>query len=179
MKHTLPAVFIALLLALSGLATTRPAAANDLVVSADTPEVTVSTRPAGQRFIKLPALKYEFTVSARCDAGLSPAALSLSIADTRVTLSAEELSSGPPVRLFISIPESQIAPVTVESFCAHDADNDANDNARKVRISALLSAQVSLLCGNEITKEMTYASEALDVTVACELPAEQEMYSID
>jgi hypothetical protein len=96
-----------------------------------------------------------------------------------VTLSAEELSSGPPVKLFISIPESQIAPVTVESFCVHDADNDANDNAEKVRISALLSAQVSLLCGNEMTKEMAYASEALDVTVACELPAEQEMYSIN
>jgi hypothetical protein len=96
-----------------------------------------------------------------------------------VTLSAEELSSGPPVRLFISIPESQLAPVTVDSFCVHDADNDANEKDSKVRISALLSAQVSLLCENEMMKEMTYASESLDVTVACELPAEQETYSID
>ena len=179
MTHILPAVFIALFLSFSGLAMTRLAAANDLVVSADTPEVTVSTRPVGQRFIKLPTLKYEFTVSARCDADLSPAALSLSIADTRVTLSAEELASGPPVTLFISIPESQIAPVTVESFCVDDADDDATDNVKKVRISALLSAQVSLLCGNEITKEMTYVAEPLDVTVACELPAEQESESID
>jgi len=179
MKHTLPAVFIALLLAISGLTTTHPAVANELVVSADTPKVTVSTRPVGRRFIRLPTLKYEFTVSARCDAGLSPAALSLSVADTRVTLSAEELSSDPPARLVISIPESQIAPITVERFCVHDANNGAKDNGKKIRIPALLSAQASLLCGNEMTKEMTYASESLDVTVACELPAEQKTHSID
>jgi len=179
MKHILSAVFVALLLATSVLLSTRPAVANDLFVSADTPEVTVSTRPASERSITLPTLNYEFTVSARCDAGLLPAALSLSIADTRVTLSAEELASEPPVSLLISIPESQIAPVTVENFCVHDADNGARDNGRKVRIPALLSAQVSLLCSNEMAKEMTYASEPLDVTVVCELPAEQNTHSID
>jgi hypothetical protein len=170
---------LAILLPLSVCVTGESVFANDLDVSASTPDVTVPTRPAGRRSIRLPSLEYTFTVEATCRADLAPAALSLSIADTRIAMSADELGADSPVKISITIPASQIAPLTIERFCVRSDTEEPVDNLATVRIAAVLSAQASLLCSNDDSNEMTYASESLDVRITCEEPAgQEEMVSI-
>jgi len=147
----------------------RPVLANDLQVAADTPAITVSTRSGRRNFMRLPALEFAFVIETSCRADLVPQAVSLSIADTRVTVSADELSSGLPLEISLRIPAAQIAPIAVNRFCTID---DAADDARKnkpVRISSVLSAQASLLCAGETSSEMIYVAESLDVMLRCEI----------
>jgi hypothetical protein len=170
---------LVILLPLSVYVTGQSVFASDLDVSASTPDVTVPTRPAGSRSIRLPSLEYTFTVAAACRADLAPAAVSLSIADTRITMSADELGGDSPVQVSITVPASQIAPLTIERFCVRSDTEEPGDNLATVRIAAVLSAQAALLCSNNDSNEMTYASESLDVNITCEEPAgQQEMISI-
>ena len=67
------------------------AAAGDLEVTASTPDVEVSTRPAGRNFMQLPTLRFDMVLNASCPDPLTAQAVSLSIADTRVALGAERL----------------------------------------------------------------------------------------
>ena len=151
-----------------------PAAmAADLDVSADTPDVSISTRPAGRNFLRLPALRFNFMVAASCSAAAAPVSFSLSVADTRVSMDAERLQSAAPVEFAVTIPASQIGPVAVEEFCARDADA-ADTEQRVIRIPSVLSAQASLLCESDSGSEMTYASESLDVTLHCEVSENEE-----
>jgi hypothetical protein len=147
----------------------RSVLANDLQVAADTPAITVSTRSGRRNFMRLPALEFAFVIETSCRADLVPQAVSLSIADTRVTVSADELSSDLPLEISVRIPAAQIAPVAVNKFCTND---DTAEGARKnkpVRISSVLSAQASLLCAGEPGSEMIYASASLDVLLHCEI----------
>ena len=84
------------------------AAAGDLDVSASTPDVNVSTRPAGRNFLRLPGLRYDFVLNAECPVALSVQAISLSIADTRVALNADELVAGPRLEVSVAVPAMQI-----------------------------------------------------------------------
>jgi len=125
----------------------RPVLANDLQVAADTPAITVSTRSGRRNFMRLPALEFAFVIETSCRADLVPQAVSLSIADTRVTVSADELSSGLPLEISLRIPAAQIAPIAVNRFCTIDA----------------------LLCAGETSSEMIYVAESLDVMLRCEI----------
>ena len=108
--------------------------ADDLKVAADTPEVTVSTRPPGRNFLRLPDLNYRFIVEASCRDSMSPAAMSLSVADTRVTIPVSVADSGPRHEISVTIPASQIGPVAVNEFCV--TGDDASPAAADMRIAA-------------------------------------------
>jgi len=161
-----PAVVLMLFLTWGGTS----AQAGELALSSVAPDVTVETRAAGRNFIRLPTLEYAFVIDARCRTDLLPASLSLSIADTRITVPADDISTDAPVELTVRIPAGQIGPVAVEGFCIrNDAGVQSNEAFReKVSIPAVLSVQASLLCSSETDSEMTYASQAVDVTLTCE-----------
>jgi hypothetical protein len=142
--------------------------ADDLEVSASTPEVTISTRPAGRNFIHLPALEYHFQVAARCHVAMNPTSVSLSIADTRVTVPADVLATGSALQLSVSIPATQIGPVAVAGFCVNDAAKAIPGARSTVRIAAVLSAQAAMLCIDETSNHITYVSEPLDIILHCE-----------
>ena len=144
--------------------------ADDLKVAADTPEVTVSTRPPGRNFLRLPDLNYRFIVEASCRDSMSPAAMSLSVADTRVTIPVSVADSGPRHEISVTIPASQIGPVAVNEFCV--AGDDASPAVAGMRIPAVLSAQAALTCASETQRQITYAAASLDVVLRCEQPAD-------
>jgi len=157
---------LVLLLALAAGGTDSVASADQLEVTAATPEVTISTRPAGRNFLQLPVLTYEFVVDLSCSDDRQAASLSLSIADTRIRLSADRLAGREPITVGMRVPADQIAPVAVAGFCV---DETAEGTAEQsLIVPAVLSAQLSLLCASEDASHMTYASRALDVVIHCD-----------
>ena len=141
------------------------AAGAELDVSANTPDVNVSTRPAGRNFLNLPALRFNFVIAAHCPGPGEPVSFSLSVADTRVSMDADRLEAGGPLEFSVTVPASQIGPVAIDDFCALDDGERMPQDP--MRIPAVLSAQASLLCATDSGNNMTYASESLDVTLHC------------
>jgi hypothetical protein len=174
MIRTLPFFALAISLPLTVFIPERPARANDLDVKASTPDVTISTRPAGRRSLRLPSLEYTLTVDASCRASLAPATLSLNIADTRLSMAADKLAGDSPLQFSIAVPAAQIAPVTIDRFCVNNDPEAPGQGGTTVRIEAALSVQASLLCASEETNEMTYSSETLDVILICDHSIDQE-----
>jgi hypothetical protein len=142
--------------------------AEDLTVSADTPTVVISTRPAGRNFMRLPDLDYRIAIDGQCPTALAPGAISISIADTRIAVGQSELAAADGLHIPVTVPASQIGPVAVGRFCTDATDGDDGAAADDLRIPAVLSAQVSLLCTGEADNEMTYAATSLDVILHCE-----------
>ena len=140
---------------------------DELAVSADTPTVILSTRPAGRNFIRLPDLDYRFAIDAGCPTGLERSAISISIADTRIALGESELTAAKRLDIPVSVPATQIAPVAVDRFCTVSTSDEEVLEPADLTIPAVLSAQVSLLCSGEAGNEMTYAAMSLDVTLQC------------
>lgn len=144
------------------------APAGELSLSADTPDVTISTRPVGRNFMRLPELEYKFVIEPDCDENLSAESVSLSIADTRVLQPVKDLAPGNPLQVSVAVPASQIGPVAVDSFCVAREDNVDAEPANSMRIPSVLSVQAALLCVSETSSEITYTSESLDVVLHCE-----------
>ena len=146
---------------------------DSLSVSASAPTVSVAPRNAGRSFLRLPGLEYSFELKARCTGGRRPAAVSLSVADSRKSLTREELRDGGRATVNLKIPPAQIAPLPVADFCVIETEGGEtaiNPSNAQLAISSALSAQGSLLCEGENEQAMTYVSKALDVLLTCETP---------
>jgi len=142
--------------------------ASELQISADTPVVSIETRGEGRNFMRLPSLHYSFAVEAVCEAGLNPTLLSLSVADTRRLLQAEELVNAQTASLAFTIPAAQIGPIALNQFCVQ-----APEHAELLTLSSVLSVQASLLCTNDTERRMIYASAPLAVSLECVAPSEE------
>jgi hypothetical protein len=171
MPNSLHFSYLSAMLAATAAGCPATVAAGELSVHADTPAVTVSTRPARRNFMQLPALEFRFRIEAACDAGESADRFSLSIADTRISLPKERLRERWN-EVTVTIPAGQIPPVRIEGFCIAEAGGTPGDEP--VRIPSVLSAQSSLLCVSDTGSDMTYASTSLDVLVHCQSPEVQE-----
>lgn len=153
----------------------QPTEAGTLNVNADTPVVEIRARATGRRFIRLPSMEYRFDMEARCAANLVPKGMSLSIADTRKSLSADDIAAEAITSITLRIPAPQIGPVAVENFCIAPDEESAlltgnqKGNTVSLKIVSVLSAQASLLCANDTDSQMVYASKSLDVTLLCQL----------
>lgn len=144
------------------------ALADELRITADTPAVMISTRQPTRNFITLPDLDYVFELRFACSAALQPRAVSLSIADTRMSLPQSQLAGPPGQRVSLTIPAGQIPPVRIETFCRAEP-GDGETPERRV-IPGVLSVQGSLVCADDEKHRITYASIPLDVAVHCERP---------
>ena len=151
-----------------------PAVAGELDVSANTPTVVISTRPAGRNFMQLPSLDYLFAIDARCPAELQPSSITISIADTRVSLSGADVSAPMPLSVPVAVPASQISPIAVDRYCTANQTEESGAPDPNLTIPAVLSAQISLLCAGESGSEMTYFSNSLDVVLECATESEEE-----
>jgi hypothetical protein len=151
-------------------------------LSADVPTVTVTPRRAGRFALHLPSLTYSLTLTAYCQENWQPASVSISIADSRKSLDAEQLELATVLDLELQVPSNQIAPVRIERFCIKDDQIDfqpdspgdnkepAGANENTVIISAALSAQASLLCATDSEQSITYITKPLDVMLECSVP---------
>ncbi len=151
-------------------------------ISANVPTVTVTPRRTGHFSLRLPSLTYTLTLTAYCEENWQPASVSISIADSRKSLDAEQLGLASVLDLELQVPSNQIAPVRIERFCVQDDQQDfqadeAGDNnepasadENTVIISAALSAQASLLCATDSEQSITYITKPLDVMLECSMP---------
>ena len=139
---------------------------HDIDITADVPTVTVAPRPAGRTTMRLPGLTYEMSVTVDCEANWQPDSVSISVADSRASISAEELQASRELGLQLRIPSNQIAPLRVEHFCV-DGDTVSPN---RITIQGVVSAQASLRCVTETTNSMMYVSKPLDVVLECAVP---------
>lgn len=172
--------FMATVCSVAVLAEPRPVAG--IEISADVPTVTVTPRRAGRFALRLPTLTYTLTLTAYCEENWHPASVSISIADSRKSLDAEQLEQAAVLDLQLQVPSNQIAPVRIERFCIEDDQKefqpgDTGDNKElagadenTVKISAALSAQASLLCATDSEQSITYITKPLDVMLECSVP---------
>ena len=168
MNRSFPHALAAATAALLPLATPALVCAGELDVSANTPAVTVSTRPANRNFIRVPDLEYVFVIDADCATGQQPGSISISIADTRVSLEEAETTASMPLSVPVTVPASQIGPIPLGRFCTSGDEMESAQAETMVTVPAVLSAQVSLLCTGESASEMSFTSKPLDVTLHCE-----------
>ena len=172
-----------------------PALAQHAVsLDASTPTVDIAPR-SHSRSLRLPPLDYEFALTPACATPLTPQSVTVTVADTKTTLGATELAENNEIRLSLTVPAEQIAPVTVAEFC-HLPDADESEETRvepaasnpvttaqlttaQVTIAGTLSASASLRCGDGQDETIVYATELLDVTLNCsaESPATQSTVS--
>jgi hypothetical protein len=150
-------------------------------ISADIPVAKVAPRPRDRVTLRLPALTYSLTMTVHCDKDRQPESVSISIADSRRTFSAEQLHAGAVLESELRIPSDQIAPLRVERFCISDRQVslqpgvEGNNKyperaAEKITISAAVSAQASLRCASESDQTIMYVTKPLDVTLECSEP---------
>jgi hypothetical protein len=156
-----------------------PAVAKDtLSVAANAPAVPLAPRSPGRYFVRLPTLEFTFEIQTDCSGSRSPESLSLNVADTRKSLTAEQIISDGPTEISLQIPASQIAPLVIEDFCVLPLEENSDtvvEAPSRITIPSALSAQASLLCAGNEDKAMTYVSRSLDVALVCEqLPDKEE-----
>ena len=144
---------------------------HDIRVTADVPTVTVSPRQAGRMTMHLPSLTYALTVSVDCEANWQPDSVSISVADSRASLNAEQLQADRELNLELMVPSNQIAPLRIEKFCiagSQEMSDAANQNS--VMVSGVMSAQASLRCATESAQSTMYVTKPLDVLLECAVP---------
>lgn len=157
---------------------------SQLSIGADTPEITIQPRANNSGFMHLPNLTYVFDIDAQCARELQPISLLISVADTRKTISTNEIMDE-ALTLTLEIPADQIAPIAIRDFCVADTSSNARNDSDLVesgarKLPAVLSAQASMRCGAVAEDpeldvqtpqvETLYASTPLDVMLTCEHP---------
>lgn len=137
--------------------------ADRLAVRADPAPAAIPAQANGRRLLQLPDLEFRLRITTRCTAGRRAESLSISIADTRKTLSGDSLPPATEIETSMRIEARQLAPLALRSFCVA-----GGDSGRTLLVPAALTAQASLRCADDDTESIVYASESLDVSIRCE-----------
>jgi hypothetical protein len=135
-----------------------------LVVRADAAVAAIDPVTDDRRLISLPSLLYALTVRPTCATGMHAEAMSVSIADTRKTYSRDEIGQQPLIEISLSIPQQQIGPISIQTFCRA---GQAGEDGRVLHIKGALTAHLSLRCADEDARSIVYASQPLDIALEC------------
>lgn len=141
-------------------------AGGQLDIEFDTATAIIAPRTSS-RPISLPTLTFTLRAQARCPAAETPESISVSIADTRITIYPDS-DSNDIIEKSIRVSQKQLGPVAVESFCL--AENNA-DVGELLELDDALSAQLSLRCVGENSESISYQTAALSVSLLCEVTA--------
>ena len=133
-----------------------------LLIEAEPAVAVISMHEGGRKLVNLPELEFGLKVTPRCAGRAQPESLSITVADTRTTLSGEALREGDPVDISLRISANQLAPVALQEFCI-----DPESAGESILLTSALTAQASLRCMREEKQSIVYAAEALDIRVDC------------
>lgn len=136
---------------------------SELLVEFDAAVAKIALR-SSSRPIRLPNLTFAMRIKASCPAALETESISISIADTRISVEPED--SG-VIERSIRVPRKQIGPIVVNDFCIAGDDTDSE---RELRLRDALSAQLSLHCSGDNRESITYETVALEVALQCDVP---------
>ncbi len=139
-----------------------------LLVDIDAVSVEIGARPSGRRPIYLPNLEFTIRLEPHCAAGLNADSISVSVADTRLSIGHQALAEQSVIETTIQVPRKQIGPLVVEDFCV-TGDNAANDAVLHIRDA--MTSQLSLKCADDSRQSILYRTEALAIRLVCETPA--------
>ncbi len=114
--------------------------------------------------IQLPDLTFPVRIEASCPTALEARSISISIADTRINVQADDDGL---IEKTIRVPWKQLGPIAVNDFCI--ANDDLNSE-QQLKLSDALSAQLSLRCSGENRESITYQTVALEVDLQCDVP---------
>jgi len=127
--------------------------------------VAITAQRAGRRLIQLPALEFSLTIEPKCENDMRVESISISVADTRKTVTAAEASESVVVTT-LTLPGRQTAPLAVVDFCR--SDEDQSQSSREILVREAFTANLSLRCTNDERQSVVYSSQALDLALSCE-----------
>lgn len=163
-----PVIISLAIIVLAGSACYGEESEGQLIVEIAAAVVEIRPRPPGRHLIRIPGITLTMRFSAQCDDALQPDSLSVSVADTRVTIRKEELQNQDAVEKTIRIPRRQIGPVAIEDFCVA---GEQEPGKTELRMPNALTAQLSLKCVNAERQSIIYQTKALELSLRCQSPA--------
>lgn len=169
MYHRLFPILAGLLACGAGQQAVAETPLHRLGIAVDTPAVTVGPWAAGRTLVSLPTLEFNFRLEPLCADGWQPRSLSLSVADSRLTLA----PTGAPgasdtLEASLTVPAAQLAPLPVAGFCESPTEGgEPQSGVAELTIDAAVSAQASLLCSNGDAERLTFVARPLAVTLVC------------
>jgi hypothetical protein len=130
--------------------------------------VQIEPLAVGRKLIRLPALEFELSIDAACALDSDAESLSISVADTRKTISGDGTAniSGQPIRFLV--PARQVSPIAVYGFCPHAGESS------ELLIRDAVTTHLSLRCSGADGESITYASYGLDVLLRCATPVSSQ-----
>jgi len=137
----------------------------EMRVKADVAVVTVKPLPGGRRLVRLPALEFALLIEPQCAPDTQVDSISISVADTKTTLTAGDMDGQSEVVAKIAIPRRQVSPLAIEGFCQLGRNDESNQS--EMLIEDAFTASISLRCAGEHNTVIAYASKALDLKLRC------------
>ena len=137
----------------------------EMSVKAQAAVVTVKPLPYGRRLVPLPALEFALLVEPQCAPDTQPDSISISVADTKTTLTASDINGRSMVVASIAVPRRQVSPLAIEGFC--QADQSDESNPPELLVKDAFTANISLRCAGEHNTVIAYASKTLDLKLRC------------
>jgi len=151
------------ILALFAIATAVSTAAADstIVVAAQESEATVVPRPSHMRTVNLPPLTFRLRAAIQCTG--EPVSVTLSVADTFVTRSRDDLEGQHATEASLTVPAEQLTMASNKRFCIVD-DIETED---ELFAPGFATAHASLRCETEAGVSVYYASAPLNLKLSC------------
>jgi hypothetical protein len=140
----------------------------ELLVEFDAAVAKIALR-SSSRPIQLPSLTFAVRIEASCSTPLAAKSISISIADTRINVQADDTGL---IEKTIRVPTKQLGPITVNDFCVVGGDASSG---QQLQLRDALSAQLSLRCSGETQESMTYETVALEVALQCDVPENAQL----
>ncbi len=159
MRGSLLISFCLLLLCANSLA---EEAENVLSFEFDTPVASITPR-ASNRPVQFPNLALVLRAETRCPVSDSIATVSVSIADSQLTIAPDTDEQG-RIEETINVSHKQLGPIVVDNFCLAES----TESLQFLELEGALSAHLSLRCRGENHDSISYATTALNVAIECE-----------
>lgn len=142
---------------------------NVIVVAAQEARATVAPRPRQARVVSLPPLTFKLRAAIRCVG--EPVSVTLSIADTFVTMGRDELIGQRATEASLTVPARQLTMASAKQFCIKDEDESEDE----LLAPGFATAHASLQCENDARVSVLYASAPLKLRLSCaRLPDDSE-----
>jgi len=142
-----------------------------LTLQANETSAQLLPREQGPQQVALPLLEFSLLASFACPSDADAESVTVSIADTQKRFGPNEISDKTSLNVLVSVPASQIAPVTVADFCIDDGPGDE----KNLLMPGVATAQVSLRCRGENESFLYFASAVLPVRLYCAPDANQDV----
>jgi hypothetical protein len=144
-----------------------------LSVEFETAIANIAPRATDQP-VHFPDLTFALRGETHCHAPDSTASVSVSIADSRLTIAPDPDRQG-LIEETMRVPHKQLGPIVVDNFCLAGE----SESVQYLELEGALSAHLSLRCSSENQNSISYLTSALNVTIQCqneepELPDQDE-----